>query len=84
MESVDPAISIPDKHMAVTDVSVCDDGTGTDPILTVKFTGLQLGTLAVFERSQRCCLQEVPRVEGIVSRCIQAHWPMVGWLVVHS
>ena len=70
--------------MAVTDVSVSDGGTGTDPFLTVKFTSLQLGTRAEFERSQSCCLQEVLRVEGMLSRCTKAHWPMVGWLVVHS
>ena len=50
VESVDPASSILEKYMVDTNVSVSDGGTGTDPILTLKFTSLQLGTRAVFER----------------------------------
>ena len=36
----------PEMYVAITEVSASDDGTETGPILTVKFTGLQL--VAVF------------------------------------
>ena len=54
-----------EKYVAVTDVSVSDDGTEADRILTIKFPGLQL--VAVFELSRSCCFEEVPRVEGMLS-----------------